>query len=69
MELEYESDLSEGDDFGIDAIDPERDPRIFYLIGKLAPDLPREDTQASASLYRAVCEEDLATVKSLLRER
>ena len=66
MELEYESDLSEGDDFGIDAIDPERDPRIFYLIGKLAPDLPREDTQASASLYRAVCEEDLATVKSLL---
>ena len=60
--MEYESDVSTDDDFGID---PERDPSSFYLVGKLASDLPHEDSQPSAALYRAVCDGDVATARSL----
>ena len=61
--MEYESDVSDSE-YGVD--DPERDPKTFYLEGKLAFELPNDDTQPSAALYRAVCGGDLSTVKSLL---
>ena len=61
--MEYESDVSDSE-YGVD--DPERDPKTFYLEGKLAFELPDDNTQPSAALYRAVCGRDLPTVKSLL---
>ena len=46
----------------------ESDALMFYLHGKLASELPspEEDLQSSAALYRAVCDANLAVVKSLL---
>ena len=41
-------------------------PQTFYLKGKLASEIPWNDKQPSASLYRAVCDRDLVTVKYLL---
>ena len=38
----------------------------FYLVGKLASELPNEDSQPSAALYRAVCEGDVCATKLLL---
>ena len=46
--------------------DPETYVRAFYLVGKLASELPKEDTQPSAALYRAVCEGDVCATKLLL---
>ena len=40
--------------------------KAFYLVGKLASELPKEDTQSSAALYRAVCEGDVCATKFLL---
>ena len=62
--MEYESDVS-GDD--AIPIDPERDPSTFYLEGKLASELPQDDTQPSAALYRTVCGGDVAAVNFLLQ--
>ena len=74
MEYESDSEMIEGTVGTAEAINSlwmyytghAGHPRTFYLQGKLASEIPQDDKQLSASLYRAVCGGDLATVKSLL---
>ena len=61
--MEYESDVIDSKGCVKDHV---RDPQSFYLEGKLASELPDDDSQPAATLYRAVCGGDFATVKSLL---
>ena len=63
MENEPEMDADQGVETDPHAV---MNVKNFYLVGKLASELPNEDTQPSAALYRAVCEGDVCATKLLL---